>query len=106
MWPIWRPVRMRLSPASVQSRLELDGHNAARKLHIRIERKNRSKGGVMRKQHIEIGNEEALKGAAKTQMHKRSTEPKTKKASKRQSTATERGRTAAAGRPTRSVEGS
>jgi hypothetical protein len=36
----------------------------------------------MRKQHIEIGNEEALEGVAKTRMHKRSTQPKAKSAKK------------------------
>ena len=33
----------------------------------------------MRKQHIEIGNEEALEGVAKTRMHKRSTQKKGRK---------------------------
>ena len=36
----------------------------------------------MRKQHIEIGNEEALEGVAKTRMHKRSTQRKARKAAK------------------------
>jgi hypothetical protein len=30
----------------------------------------------MRRQHIEIGNEEELEGVAKTRMHKHSTQPK------------------------------
>jgi hypothetical protein len=33
----------------------------------------------MRRQHIEVGNEEALEGVAKTRMHKRSTEKKKRK---------------------------
>jgi hypothetical protein len=36
----------------------------------------------MRKQHIEIGNEEALEGVAKTRMHKASTQRKKRKAAK------------------------
>jgi hypothetical protein len=37
----------------------------------------------MRRQHIQIGNEEALEGAAKTRFHKRSTQPKHRRAESR-----------------------
>jgi hypothetical protein len=61
----------------VSSRLGPNHNPAAvipvRKLHFEIE------GDVMRKVHIEIGNEEALEGVAKTRMHKRSTEKKKRK---------------------------
>jgi hypothetical protein len=37
------------------------------------------------RKHIEIGNEEALEGAAKSRMHKRSTEKKKRKKTARKS---------------------
>src|SRR5437868_15407768 len=69
------------SPKSLNQPIPRAAPAAAHELHIVYKVSPNPKGeGSMRRQHIEVGIEEALQGVAKTGMHKRSVQPKDQKA--------------------------